>query len=444
MSSPCTAHASMRHAIRRAFPRIAFITVLIATSGTALAAGATLTLGQAQQLAVERSRQLQAKDYAITASQEMAVAASQLPDPMLKAGVDNLPVNGADRFRLGADFMTMRYVGVSQEVTRADKRKYRAERFERESDKTAAEKTATVADIQRDTALAWLERFYAEAMAAVIAENATQSEFEIQAAEGAYRAGRGNQADLFAAKSALATYHDRASQINRRISNAKVVLARWVGADGSLQLAGKPAMDTVRLDAGSLDTQLAHHPRIAILNQQEAMATAEAKLAKANKKSDWSVEVMYQQRGSAYDNMISFGVSVPLQWDQKNRQDRELAAKLAMVEQVRAERDDMLRAHVAETRAMFNEWENGRERLARYNQELVPLAKERTLAALASYRGGKGGLTDVLMARRNEIDVRLEALQLEAETARQWAELNFLFPDNGSSHISATQSKEFK
>jgi outer membrane protein TolC len=434
----------MRHAIRRAFPRIAFITVLIATSGTALAAGATLTLGQAQQLAVERSRQLQAKDYAITASQEMAVAASQLPDPMLKAGVDNLPVNGADRFRLGADFMTMRYVGVSQEVTRADKRKYRAERFERESDKTAAEKTATVADIQRDTALAWLERFYAEAMAAVIAENATQSEFEIQAAEGAYRAGRGNQADLFAAKSALATYHDRASQINRRISNAKVVLARWVGADGSLQLAGKPAMDTVRLDAGSLDTQLAHHPRIAILNQQEAMATAEAKLAKANKKSDWSVEVMYQQRGSAYDNMISFGVSVPLQWDQKNRQDRELAAKLAMVEQVRAERDDMLRAHVAETRAMFNEWENGRERLARYNQELVPLAKERTLAALASYRGGKGGLTDVLMARRNEIDVRLEALQLEAETARQWAELNFLFPDNGSSHISATQSKEFK
>lgn len=444
MTSLCTAHALMRHAICGVFPRLALITILIASSGTALAAGATLTLGQAQQLAVERSRQLQAKEFAITASQEMAVAASQLPDPMLKAGVDNLPVNGADRFRLGADFMTMRYVGVSQEITRAEKRKYRAERFERESDKAAAEKTATIAEIQRDTALAWLERFYAEAMAAVIAENATQSEFEIQAAEGAYRAGRGNQADLFAAKSALATYHDRASQVNRRISNAKLVLARWVGADGGSQLAGKPAMDTVRLDAGALDTQLAHHPRIAILNQQEAMAAAEAKLAQANKKSDWSVEVMYQQRGSAYDNMISFGVSVPLQWDQKNRQDRELAAKLAMVEQVRAERDDTLRAHVAETRAMFNEWENGRERLARYHQELVPLAKERTLAALASYRGGKGGLTDVLMARRNEIDVRLEALQLEAETARQWAELNFLFPDNGLSHISATQPKEFK
>jgi len=444
MLFPTPAHASMRRVARRFVPGMALVSILVSTSTTAFAAGAPLTLTQAQHLAVERSRQLQAKDYAVTASQEMSVAAAQLPDPTLKAGVDNLPVNGSDRFRLGADFMTMRYVGVMQEITRSDKRKFRAERYQREADKTTAEKTEVVANVQRDTALAWLERFYAEAMAAVVDENATQSEFEIQAAEGAYRAGRGNQAEIFAAKSALSTYRDRASQVNRRIRNAKVTLARWIGTAADSPLAGKPATDTVRLDAGALDTQLAHHPRIAVLNQLEAMAVADAKLAHANKQPDWSVEVMYQQRGSAYDNMISFGVSVPLQWDQKNRQDRELAAKLAMVEQVRAERDDMLRAHVAETRAMLNEWENGKERLARYTEELVPLAKERTLAALAAYRGGKAGLDDVLMARRNEIDVRLEALEREAETARQWAELNFLFPDSGLSHPATTQYKEFK
>ena len=38
---------------------------------------------------------------------------------------------------------------------------------------------------------------------------------------------------------------------------------------------------------------------------------------------------MFSQRGSAYSNMVSLNVSVPLQWDQKNRQDRELAARLA-------------------------------------------------------------------------------------------------------------------
>jgi hypothetical protein len=34
----------------------------------------------------------------------------------------------------------------------------------------------------------------------------------------------------------------------------------------------------------------------------------------------------------------------------------------------------------------------------------------------------------VLQARRGEIDARLQALQLEAETARLWAQLNFLVP----------------
>ena len=35
------------------------------------------------------------------ASAEAAVKAGQLPDPMLKAGIDNLPVNGGQRFTVG-------------------------------------------------------------------------------------------------------------------------------------------------------------------------------------------------------------------------------------------------------------------------------------------------------------------------------------------------------
>jgi outer membrane protein TolC len=47
---------------------------------------------------------------------------------------------------------------------------------------------------------------------------------------------------------------------------------------------------------------------------------------------------------------------------------------------------------------------------------------------LGAYRGGKSSLSDVLVARRNETEVRLQALQLQADTARLWAQLNFLFP----------------
>jgi outer membrane protein TolC len=86
---------------------------------------------------------------------------------------------------------------------------------------------------------------------------------------------------------------------------------------------------------------------------------------------------------------------------------------------------------------MFNEWENGQERITRYERELVPLAQDRTRAALAAYRGGKGDLNTVLGARRNEIEVRTQALQLEMDTARAWAQLNFLVPDQDHSERAA-------
>ena len=156
----------------------------------------------------------------------------------------------------------------------------------------------------------------------------------------------------------------------------------------------------------------------------------EAKLAQADKKADWSVEVSYAQRGPAYSNMVSVGVSIPLQWDQKNRQSRELASKLALADQARARHAEALRAHTSEVRTMITEWENGQERLGRYDRELVPLASERTRAALGAYQGGKANLTDLLLARRNEIDVRMKAVGLQAEIARLWAQLNFLFPDS--------------
>lgn len=445
MSFLFTVRTRARHAVLRRLPGVALATLAGILSSVAVAAEAPLTFANAQRLAIERSRQLAAKDYAVAASRDMAVAAGQLPDPVFKAGIDNLPVQGADRFSTTRDFMTMRRIGVMQEFTHADKRQSRAERFEREAEKSTAEKAAAIAAIQRDTALAWLDRYYTEATAAVIAEQATQAKFEIQAAEGAYRAGRGNQADIFAAHSALAAFADRASEAERRVRNARVMLARWIGDAAQMPLAGKPGTDTIRLDPATLDTQLAHHPEIAVMAKQEELAAAEAKLAQANKKSDWSVELMYSQRGSAYDNMISVGVSIPLQWDQKNRQDRELSSRLAMMEQAKAEREETLRMHVAETRAMITEWENGRERHARYERELIPLANQGTSAALAAYRGGKSSLMEVLAARRNEIDVRIQALQLEADTARLWAQLNFLFPQDGdTAHPTAVMPRESK
>ena len=405
-------------------------TLLCVFSAGGACAQATLTLDQAQRVAVERSRQVEAQDAAITASREMAVAARQLPDPVATLGVNNLPVDGPDRFSLTRDFMTMRSGGVMQEFTREAKRDARAERLLRQADQSRAEKELAIVNVRRDTALAWLDRYYAEAMTDVVAEQSRQARLEIEAAESAYRNGRGSLADVLGARSALTMLGDRASELARRSATARIALSRFVGDVGSTPLAGKPAIDTIHLDPATLDTDLQHHPDLAVLAKKEDVAAADVRVAEANKKPDWSVALMYSQRGPAFSNMVSLNVSVPLQWDQKNRQDREVAARLAMLDQARAEREDMTRAHTAEIRAMIVEWQNDRERLTRYTNELLPLAIERTQATLGAYRTAKAGAGDVLLARRNEIDVRLQALQLEAEIARMWAQLEFLLPEH--------------
>lgn len=397
-----------------------------------------LSLAAAQRLALERSRMVAAQDAAISASREMAVAARQLPDPVLKFGVDNLPSDGADRFNFTRDFMTMRRIGVMQEFTASDKRELRGLRAEREAGKAAAEKDAAIASVQRDTALAWLDRHYAERMRALMADQAAEADLEILAADGAYRAGRGGSADVIAARAAKASMLDRVAEFDRRVSVARVALSRWVGEAGDAALQGTPELARVRVDEATLAADLAHHPLIVQLDEQVAIADSEARLARANRTPDWSVEIGYAQRGPAYPNMLSVGVSVPLQWDRARRQDRELAARLAQTEQARALRDDALRAHVAEVRAMLIEWKSGLARRETYVRELTPLARERTATALAAYRAGKGELAAVLAARRNEIEVATQALALEMDTAKLWAQLNTLAPEGAEAHETRT------
>jgi outer membrane protein TolC len=399
---------------------------------------APLTLDDALRVAQERSRQLPAQVAAATASREMAIAAGQRPDPTLKFGLNNLPVDGPDRFSVSRDFMTMRSIGVMQELPIEAKRKARTARFEREAEAAEAGRDLVLANLQRDTAMAWLDRYFQERLRDMLVLQRDEARLQIDAADAAYRGGKGSQADVFAARSGVAQIEDRVAQAERQVTTAMTQLARWVGAPAAEALAAPPPLDAVPLDAVPLDAvplraeqlgaQLAHHPQVEVLVRQEAMALADAEVARANKKPDVSVELMFSQRGSAYSNMVSVNLSVPLQWDPKNRQDREVSAKLARLEQVRAEREEATRAHVAEATAMLQEWRSDRERLTRYDASLLPLAAERTRAAMAAYRGGSGPLAAVLEARRGETDTRIERLRLEMDAARLWAQLNHLMP----------------
>ena len=409
----------------------------IRTIGLALCVGAALlpfdrafalTLDEALRLAQERSRQLPAQDAAARSAREMAVAAGQRPDPILTAGINDFPVSRPNAFSLTRDSFTMRQIGVTQELTRGSKLEARSTRLEREAEVAVASRELALANLQRDTAIAWLNRYYQERVRDVLVSQRDEARLQIDAADAAYRGGRGSQSDVFAARSTVALIEDRIDQSERQIATAKTQLARWIGAPASETLAPAPSLATVNFRPDELDSLLAHHPELAVLQKMEDLAQADVDVARTDKKPDVSVGVMYSQSGPAYSNYVSITLSIPLQWDQSNRQDRTVSAKLATFEQRRAELEEATRMHVAEDLAMWQEWNSNRERVERYDSILVPLTTERTRASIAAYRGASGSLTSVLEARRSEIETRLERLRLEMDTARLWAQLNYLIP----------------
>ncbi len=88
--------------------------------------------------------------------------AGQLPDPQLVLGLQNVPVEGPDAYRLGRDEMTMQTVGVMQDMTSGAELGARAGRWP----KPSAGRSEVGLDIARlearlGAARAWIAAYYA-------------------------------------------------------------------------------------------------------------------------------------------------------------------------------------------------------------------------------------------------------------------------------------------
>lgn len=404
------------------------VSLCLASLATAQTSSSLLTLEAALDAAQARSATLQAQDAATRAAREMAVSAGRLPDPVLRLSVDNLPIEGPMRYSLTDDFMTMRSVSLMQTFTGSEKRQARSVRYEREAEAASSVRSMQTARLRAQTARAWFDRYFQEQMLDLLQRQREEASRVSIAAESAYRGGRNSQADVLAAHAAVARIDDRLHEVRAEFSNAKALLQRWVGEAATKPLGIPPRIDSTRLAKHQLSHEIDQHPDIAVMNARERIALAEADVAGQEKNADWSWSLMYSKRGSRFGDMVSLGVSIPLQWDQGRKQDRELAARLERVEQVRSEREEMRREHLFEVQRLLANWRSNLTRLEDYDKTLIPLATERVQATEAAFRGGKAPLAAVLDAQRMVIDTRLERLRIEKQTAARWAELEYLIP----------------
>jgi outer membrane protein TolC len=380
--------------------------------------------------------------YEAQAARELAVAAGELPDPSLRMSLDNLTVDGPARWSLAREPMTMGSIGLMQTFTRGDKRAARAGRYEQQARVADSEAIVLLTNLRRDTALAWLERYYREQMLLLLQQQRSEVVILVATTEAAYAAGTNLQVDVFMARTELALIDDRIREATTLHANAITALSRWVGPNAGDPLGAAPAITSTSLQSAAIESAVLQQPELQALTQQEALAQSEVKLAQLNKRDDWSAEFMFSRRDPDFGNMVSLGVSIPLQLGRVNKQDRELSAKLAMVEGVRSQRTELQRQYLAQVKTWIDSWRSNLERMESYDTAIMPLAQERSQAALSAYRGGSMPLAAVLDARRAEIQTQLDRLRIEMETAALWAQLEFLLPRDTGASARQTQPQE--
>ena len=397
--------------------------------GTRAVLAQPLSLEEALRAAEAHSPRLAAQRHALASAGHQSARAGELPDPKLKLGIENLPLTGPDRYRYARDFMTSRVIGLSQECPNAAKREARTLRAERMREVESAAVQASRAALQRDVAAAWLELHFAGRARAALEGLGRQIELQSGAAPSALARGRQNAAEAFMLRQAVEEVNDRLIEQERASAKARFALAALIGDAAARPLADPPDMARVPQPVEALLSRLTEQAQLRVLERREALARAEVDMARSERRTDWMLEVEYGQRRPYFDNMLSVMLSFDLPLRRERRQDRDIASRLAELEQARAMQEDARRMREAEVRGWIADWETAERRIGRFERVLLPLARERSAAAQAAYRAGRGELGPVLEAERALAEAQLGLVQMLAERAKAWANLAFLHPE---------------
>ncbi len=406
----------------------------------ALADPAPLSFEAAVRQALQRSAAHQAAQNATRASAEAAAQAGQLPDPMLKLSIDNLPIEGPDRWSLSRDFMTMRRIGIEQPWVSADKRAARSERAGQMVALQDADALMHAADTRAQTAQAWIQMRHAQRALHYATELARHSADDLAAVQAAHRGGKTSAAEVAQAQLILMRAQDGTARARQELDAARLALQRWVQApvesvDDSLPsaaMAPMAAMPESHTMAGSSGTppqtgaapaMVEQHPLLIRARRAQALADAEVAVARTERRPDWRFEFMFNQRSSPYANMVSFGVTIPLTVNPGQRQDRAIAEKAAQAAAARLQYDEAQRGLAAELDALQLNSARLSERAAWLSQHALPQARQAVDLAIAAYRGGSGLLSAVFSARRMLVEQQLQIAELERDAALAWAQL---------------------
>jgi outer membrane protein TolC len=386
-----------------------------------------LTLAEAEDLALENEPGMTALSASAEALEERSVAAGQLPEPTLRVGINNFPIESGG---FSTEGMTHAAVGLRQAFPPGDSRRLGSLRYTSRAEGVSYAVAARGRDVLSAARQAWLDAYYWQRAHELVLASRPFFEDLADITRSLYAVGRRDQQDVLRAELELSRLDDRLIETSRRERQARAELMRWIGDAASRPIALKlPAWDSLP-ELGELQTAAAEHPLVLAADAEVRALDASVDLAGEQAKPGWAVDLGYSYRegtlanGDPRSDFVSLNVTVDLPFlGRKNRQDRELAAALSERRAASSSKTELERELQSRLQVEYARWQEIDRRLALFEKRILTQTRDQADAALAAYQSDAGDFADVMRGYIDSLNARLDVSRLQVERAKTYAVL---------------------
>ena len=416
--------------VRRAHWRATFVLAMgvsvLAPAGSAHAQEVPLTLAEAERLALDAEPGQRALEDRAAAFTEHAVVAGALPDPEVRIGLNNYPIESGGFTTEG---MTNAAVVYRQSFPAGDTRTISATQLEWRAIEMTRSADSRGRNVLTATRSAWLESYFWDRAHELVTESRPFFDDLATVTRSQYSVGRRDQQDVLRAELELSRIDDRLIDIERQRAKAEAALAEWIGDDASRPIALKfpewPSLPPL----GDLQASLTTHPSVLASDARIAARDAGVDLADERSKPEWALDIAYSYRNGSLPNggprsdFVTVGVTVGLPFLRRKTVDSTLAAALKERSSAKLSRERLLRELRSQLEAEYARFRDLSRRLSLYETRILQQAENTAQASMLAYQSDRGDFADVMRGYITDLNTRIEYIRLQVERAESYAVL---------------------
>ena len=447
---------------------------------------AALTLRETLALALENDPWLSNSRYQEQALLAQGEAANALPDPVLSAGMVNLPTDSLD-FR--QENMTQLKVGLTQQFPRGSSLRLRQARLQLQAGQQPLQRQLRQAQLTEQISQMWYQFSGDNTLLQHLQTDRNLFEQLIQIAETRYSNAlqHTNQNAILRAELELARLDNQISAYQQQRDGTMATLAQWLGSRGDIWLSQmqqsqmhqsqikSPQIQSSQIQAPQITPEsisppllpiiddlpgsftammqranfttlaplLAAHPELRHAQQKQRVSEVNIDLAQQHSQPQWGVSASYAYRADPADprhdraDFVSLGVSVavPL-WNTEKNQYHLKAAKL-QAQAVITEHRLLQQQLLADLLRVVKEDQHLQQQTQRYEQTILPKLQQYTQATIAAFSNQNANFEAVIRARIELRNAKLALTELHITRHKLRAKLHYLLT---GSDIGVTSS----